>query len=86
MPDGWLNVALYLPAGALLTAVTRRPVLTVACLAGLSMGVEVWQALTLARTCAAHDVVANTLGAALGAAIGAVAITGWSALRRPSPG
>ncbi|MGN6330504.1 MAG: VanZ family protein [Motilibacteraceae bacterium] len=64
--DGPLNVLLYLPAGALVAAVTRRPGRTLLALTGLSLGIEIVQALTGWRSGSLGDVVANVLGAMLG--------------------
>jgi hypothetical protein len=68
-PDWMLNVALFVPAGASLTALTRRAGLVVVALLGLSIGVEVLQRLTEVGLPDPADVVANTIGAALGAGL-----------------
>lgn len=77
--DGPLNVLLYLPAGALLATATRRPGRALLALAGLSLAIEVLQAVTGWRSGSLGDVVANVIGAALGVC---VALVGRAALRR----
>jgi VanZ family protein len=72
--DGPLNVLLYLPAGALVTAVTRRPGRTLLALTGLSLGIEFVQALTAWRSGSLGDVVANVLGASLGICVALAAL------------
>lgn len=63
-----LNVALFVPLGAVLVELLRRPWWVAVLLAALaSAAVEVAQALWLARVGSVADVVANTLGALLGA-------------------
>lgn len=76
------NVVLFVAPGLLLAVATRRPVLAGAAGAALSAGVEFVQALVpaIGRSCDTADWANNTLGAAIGAALG------WGALlvaRRP---
>ena len=83
-PQGLLNAALFVPAGLLLTALTRRPGRTVAGLVVLSLVIEVVQAASATRSGTLADVVANLVGAALGALVGfglSVAVRGG----RPEP-
>ncbi|CAM3663990.1 VanZ family protein [Nocardioides zeicaulis] len=63
-----LNVVLFVPLGAVLVVLTRRPwwVATLLALLG-STAVEVAQGLWLDRVGSVADVVANTLGALVGA-------------------
>lgn len=70
------NVVLFIPPALLFGVAVRRPLVV---LFGASMGaasIEVTQALltALGRSCSTNDWLANTLGAALGAAIAAVVI------------
>lgn len=68
-----LNVALFVPAGLAWTWLTRRPGRTLLGLAGLSMVVESLQAVGALGAADIGDVVANSVGAAIGvaAAVGA---------------
>ena len=63
-----LNIALFVPAGLAWTWLTRRPARTLAGLGALSMLIESVQALTGVGAADIADVVANTIGAALGVA------------------
>jgi glycopeptide antibiotics resistance protein len=70
------NVVLFMPPALLFGVAVRRPLVV---LLWASMGaalIEVTQALltALGRSCSTNDWLANTLGAALGAAIAAVVI------------
>lgn len=71
-----LNIALFVPAGLAWTWLTRRPARTLVGLAGLSMLIESVQAVAGLGGADINDVAANTLGAALGVATGAVVMTG----------
>ncbi len=75
-----LNVVLFVPAGLAWTWLTRRPVRTFLALAGFSMLIESVQAVAGLGGADITDVVANTIGAALGVATVAVALNGidWS--------
>lgn len=70
---GPLNVVLFVPAGLLLTLWSRRPVRVAVVLSVLSLTIEAVQ-VVIGRHCAAVDLVANSLGAVLGAGAGAVAV------------
>ena len=78
-----LNVLLFVPAGALLVALTPCRWWAATALAAVASGaVELAQARWLERIGEGSDVVANTLGAA----IGAVAVTLLSRRRSPRAG
>lgn len=71
-----LNVLLFVPVGALLVVVTRRPWWFASAVAALaSAAVEVTQWLWLPRQGDWRDVVANALGALLGAVLAGAAVT-----------
>jgi hypothetical protein len=90
-PDGWwraiadpwrssqvlLNMALFVPAGFLWTFLTRRPLRVLAALAGVSVAIEVVQAVTGLGANDLADIIANLAGAALGTSTAVV--TGWAA-------
>ncbi|MBZ4486910.1 VanZ family protein [Microbacterium sp. cx-55] len=80
--QGWIefgaNIALFVPLGFLLTGLFRRPWWGFALALVLSIGVELVQILLPARLPSPRDVLANALGAAVGAAIA------WVVLIRPS--
>lgn len=89
--QGWIeapaNVLLFIPLGLLLTLLFRRPWIGLVVAVLLSIGAEVVQMVLPGRLSSLRDIVANALGAALGAAIA------WLVLRRrrrisrhPSPG
>ena len=64
------NIALFVPLGALLQLTLRRPARAVVVAMLLSAAIEATQALALGgRTGSVLDIVANTAGAAVGAAI-----------------
>jgi VanZ family protein len=71
--DTLLNVVLYVPAGFLWVALTRRPLPVVIALALLCIAIESWQAVSGTRSCTVNDVGANTIGAAIGASLGVIA-------------
>lgn len=71
-----LNVALFVPAGVAWTWLTRRPARTLLGLVGLSMLIESLQAVSALGAADIGDVVANTVGAAIGVAAGAFAMRG----------
>lgn len=62
----WLNVALFVPAGLLVSAATRRARWTLVGLIGLSVLIEVVQSLGLLGAADPADLVANSIGAAIG--------------------
>jgi VanZ like family len=69
---GWiLNAALFLPAGLTVGLATGRPLRTLLALVGLSFVLEVVQGLTFVGSADPSDLVANSVGAAAGAAIAA---------------
>jgi hypothetical protein len=69
------NVALFVPAGATWTVLTRRPWSVLGTLTLLSATIEVLQGLTRSGANDPGDLVANTAGAALGIALA------WSVVR-----
>ena len=76
-----LNVLLFVPLGALLVLVTRLPWWAAMAAAALASGlIETAQWLWLARDGGGSDVVANTLGAGLGAVV--VSLLGRPGSRR----
>ena len=67
MADAIVNVVLFIPAGIGLALLSRRTVASIVLLALASVAVEISQALVIAgRDTALRDVLANTLGAAIG--------------------
>lgn len=76
--QGWVefaaNIALFVPVGLLVTLVSRRVWLGVVLALVLSAGAELVQELLPGRMASPRDVLANTLGAAIGAVIAAVAV------------
>jgi hypothetical protein len=66
--DGPLNVALFVPLGFFLALLLRRPVLAAAAAVALSLAIECYQASLTTRVGSFADVVANGLGALVGAA------------------
>ena len=77
------NVLMFVPIGLLLPPATgwRLAASTAAC-AGLSLAVEVVQSV-LGRAADVDDVLLNTLGGALGAAVGVWLLRRWERGRRP---
>lgn len=77
---GWIefgaNILLFLPLGLLLTLLFRRPWVGFAVALGLSFGAELVQILLPSRMASLRDIVANALGAAVGALIA------WLIIRR----
>jgi hypothetical protein len=65
--DGPLNVVLFVPLGFLLALLLRRPVRAALLCALLSLGIECYQCALTTRVGAFADVVANSLGAGIGA-------------------
>jgi hypothetical protein len=82
--SGWIefaaNVALFVPLGALLTLLTRRPWWGALLALALSVSAELAQLVLPGRLPTARDVVANALGAAVGAAV-----AWWAVTRRRAP-
>jgi hypothetical protein len=72
---GPLNIVLFVPAGLLLTLWSRRPVRVAVALSVLSLTIEATQ-VVIGRHCQAVDLVANSVGAVLGATAGALALAG----------
>lgn len=71
--QGWVefggNVAMFLPLGLLLTLLFRPPWWGLALAVLISVAAELGQLLLPARTATPRDVVANGLGALLGAGV-----------------
>ena len=65
--DWWLNVALFAPAGAAWTLLTRRPGRVVVSLVALSVAIEAVQHVASVGHADPADVLTNSLGAGLGA-------------------
>lgn len=70
------NVVLFIAPAAILTVLTRRPVMAVLALVALSGVIELTQAVVpaIGRSCDTNDWANNTLGAAIGAGLGALAL------------
>lgn len=84
--DGPANVLLFAPAGLFVSLLLRRPVLTTIALTATSFGIECWQSTLTTRVGSFDDVVANGLGAAVGAAVAAVVLGVTALVRRPRAG
>jgi glycopeptide antibiotics resistance protein len=82
-----LNILLFVPMGALAVLTTRWSWWTVTIAAALaSTGIEVVQSLFLTRFGDVKDIVANPLGALVGAvAVSALRRLGWRRAGRPAP-
>ena len=83
--DGPLNVVLFVPLGLFLALLLRRPVRAALLCVALSLAIECYQAALTTRVSAFADVVANGVGAAIGALAAVVVLL----LARPasrSPG
>lgn len=78
--QGWIefvaNILMFVPLGFLLTLVVRRHLLGVALALLLSVAAELAQVVIPSRVPSVRDVVANVLGAALGA------LLAWGVERR----
>lgn len=76
---GWVeftgNVLMFVPLGLLLTVLLRRHWKGAALALVLSIGVELAQVLLPARTPSVRDVLANALGAAIGASLAWVIVS-----------
>ena len=71
---GWLrNVALFVPAGALLTWTTRRLGVSMIVLVALSLSLEMIQRTWLLGAADVRDTFANTIGAVLGGTAAVIA-------------
>jgi len=73
--DGPLNVVLFVPLGFLLALLLRRPLRAALLCALLSLGIECYQCALTTRVGAFADVVANSLGAAIGALLAVIVFT-----------
>jgi hypothetical protein len=76
------NIGLFLPLGLLATLLWRRPLTVTAAAAVLSFAIESWQSV-IGRTGDAVDVVHNTFGALLGAAVAWAVLSARSRHGRP---
>ena len=70
------NVVLFLPLALALTAATGRPLPAFLVGLGASAAIELvqWAVPAIGRSCTSTDFVANTVGAALGAALAALGL------------
>lgn len=80
------NTVLFVAPVLLLSAAIRRPVLIVLIGSAASFGIEALQAVMtgLGRSCSTNDWMSNTIGAALGGVLAALAMsaTRWRRQRR----
>jgi hypothetical protein len=71
--SGWIefaaNIAMFAPLGFLLTLAFRHPWFGAGLALALSVGAELAQLIIPSREASLRDVIANTLGAAVGAAL-----------------
>ncbi|MDQ0986172.1 putative small secreted protein [Streptomyces sp. V2I9] len=69
-----MNIAMYIPLAFFAVALFRRPALISASCIVLSAATELTQAVTphIGRSCTSEDLVANSLGAVIGAAVAAL--------------
>ena len=79
--DGPPNVALFVPLGLFLALLLRRPLTAALLCVLLSLGIECYQAALTTRVATFADVVANGIGAGIGALAAVVVLL----LARPSP-
>ncbi|NYJ07021.1 VanZ family protein [Petropleomorpha daqingensis] len=79
--DGPLNVVLFVPLGLFLALLLRRPIRAVLLCVALSMAIECYQAALTTRVATFADVVANGVGAGIGALAAVVILL----LARPAP-
>jgi glycopeptide antibiotics resistance protein len=79
------NVVLFIAPVLLATVALRRPLLALAAGSLLSLAIETFQALVpaLGRSCSTNDWMTNTIGSAIGALLGWVALT-WAGRRDPA--
>ena len=73
-PSWLLNVVLFVPAGVFVTVAMRRPVIVFIGLASMSFAIETIQSLTRLGTADVRDLVANTIGAAVGVVLASVIV------------
>jgi len=73
-PSWLLNMLLFVPAGVFLTVALRRPVAVLVGLASMSFAIEAIQSLTRLGTADVRDLVANTIGAAVGVVLATVIV------------
>lgn len=80
------NVVLFVPPALLLAVATRSPARALLVGSGVSAAIELAQALVpaIGRSCDTTDWTSNTIGVAIGAALGWVALRG-AAAQRPGP-
>lgn len=78
----WLNVVMFVPAGFFVLGVARRVARVMAGLVVFSLGIEITQGVTGLGAPDPGDLVANSLGAAVGVAAGAVVLR---ARQEPTP-
>jgi VanZ family protein len=78
--DGPLNVLLFVPLGLFLGVLLRRPVTAAVSATGLSLAIECYQAALTTRVGSLADVVANGVGAAIGAIAAALFLVGRHAV------
>ncbi len=73
--SAWLlNVALFIPAGLLVTLTTRRPGRVLIALIALALSIEVIQDLARLGSPDPADLVANSVGAFIGVGLGSLAL------------
>jgi VanZ family protein len=75
--DGPLNVLLFLPLGFFLALLLRRPITAALLCVVLSVAIECYQSSLTTRVGSFADVVANGLGAVLGAVAATVILLVW---------
>jgi len=79
--DGPLNVVLFVPLGFFLALLLRRPISAALLCVALSLAIECYQAALTTRIATFADVVANGVGAGIGALAAVVVLL----LARPAP-
>ena len=87
---GWIefaaNVAMFAPLGLLLTLLLGQPWRGVLLALALSASAELVQIVVPSRQASLRDIVANVLGAAIGAAIAGILLSKRERARRPRAG
>ena len=73
-PSWLLNVLLFVPAGVFLSVALRRPIIVFLGLASMSFAIETIQSLTRVGTADLRDLVANTIGAAVGVVLASATV------------
>ncbi|KAM9861782.1 hypothetical protein ACI1US_02368 [Leucobacter sp. BZR 635] len=70
-PEPFANVVLFVPLAYLMALLLRRPLVAAAAAIAISVAIEMTQALipVLGRSCSTNDLLANSIGAILGAAL-----------------